>query len=125
MSLVIARNLVTSARLCAGAKVRLARGEARSGNEYGPLTDLPDWSYAGACMFHTPNHLLCARLAHTPQTDERRLCRASRRSDTRSRDWPLYVYWGLRMIIAHFIVCIRAGPNPRAAARGERCKGRQ
>ncbi|XP_065827616.1 large ribosomal subunit protein mL52-like [Oscarella lobularis] len=30
----------------AGQKWRIEKGMARSGNEYGPLTDLPDWSYA-------------------------------------------------------------------------------
>ncbi|XP_051557257.1 39S ribosomal protein L52, mitochondrial [Myxocyprinus asiaticus] len=30
----------------AGKKWRLENGLARSGSEYGPLTDLPDWSYA-------------------------------------------------------------------------------
>uniref|UniRef100_A0A3B3S0B8 Large ribosomal subunit protein mL52 n=1 Tax=Paramormyrops kingsleyae TaxID=1676925 RepID=A0A3B3S0B8_9TELE len=30
----------------AGSKWRLEHGLARSGSEYGPLTDLPDWSYA-------------------------------------------------------------------------------
>lgn len=31
--------------VAAGQKWRLRQGKARSGNEYGPLTDLPDWSY--------------------------------------------------------------------------------
>ena len=83
MSLMIARNLVTSARLCAGAKVRLARGEARSGNEYGPLTDLPDWSYAGACMFYTHLHLQCVRLAHiTPDGREAPVSRKQKKRYT-------------------------------------------
>ncbi|XP_067257586.1 39S ribosomal protein L52, mitochondrial [Chanodichthys erythropterus] len=30
----------------AGKKWRLENGLARSGSEYGPLTDLPDWSFA-------------------------------------------------------------------------------
>ncbi|XP_018601944.1 39S ribosomal protein L52, mitochondrial-like isoform X2 [Scleropages formosus] len=30
----------------AGSKWRLEHGLARSGSEYGPLTDLPDWSFA-------------------------------------------------------------------------------
>ncbi|KAL5466762.1 hypothetical protein EMCRGX_G030911 [Ephydatia muelleri] len=30
----------------AGENYRLRHGLARSGNEYGPLTDVPDWSFA-------------------------------------------------------------------------------
>jgi large subunit ribosomal protein L52 len=32
--------------VCAGSKWRLERGLGKCGNEYGPLTDIPDWSYA-------------------------------------------------------------------------------
>ncbi|CAH2294485.1 39S ribosomal L52, mitochondrial [Pelobates cultripes] len=40
------RSLQTSASLCAGQEFRIRHGFARSGSEYGPLTDLPDWSFA-------------------------------------------------------------------------------
>ncbi|XP_062501227.1 large ribosomal subunit protein mL52-like [Corticium candelabrum] len=42
----LSRSLSTCPVLCAGQKWRVSKGLARSGNEYGPLTDLPDWSYA-------------------------------------------------------------------------------
>ena len=32
---------------CFGFGVSYSQGLARSGTEYGPLTDLPDWSYVG------------------------------------------------------------------------------
>jgi len=32
--------------LHAGQKIRISRGQARDGIAYGPLTDLPDWSFA-------------------------------------------------------------------------------
>ncbi|KAL9974904.1 hypothetical protein ACROYT_G012006 [Oculina patagonica] len=41
-----ARNWSIVAALQAGQKLRLRRGQARDGIAYGPLTDLPDWSYA-------------------------------------------------------------------------------
>eukprot|EP00042_Codosiga_hollandica_P053874 m.716109 g.716109 ORF g.716109 m.716109 type:complete len:473 (+) comp58794_c0_seq2:749-2167(+) len=47
-SLLGARALHITAIQLAGQKVRLNRGQARSGTEYGPLTDLPDWSYTDA-----------------------------------------------------------------------------
>ncbi|MEE6527439.1 hypothetical protein FKM82_028823, partial [Ascaphus truei] len=40
------RCLWTSAALSAGKAWRLRHGFAPSGSEYGPLTDLPDWSFA-------------------------------------------------------------------------------
>eukprot|EP00053_Salpingoeca_punica_P012371 m.110894 g.110894 ORF g.110894 m.110894 type:complete len:101 (-) comp15932_c0_seq3:137-439(-) len=40
-----ARSLHTAARASAGQKYRVMNGKARSGNEYGTLTDTPDWSY--------------------------------------------------------------------------------
>ncbi|OCU01256.1 39S ribosomal protein L52, mitochondrial-like isoform X2 [Xenopus laevis] len=40
------RNVHSSALRCAGQDWRVRRGFARSGSEYGPLTDLPDWSFA-------------------------------------------------------------------------------
>ncbi|XP_075716809.1 large ribosomal subunit protein mL52 [Rhinoderma darwinii] len=39
------RSLHSSALLCAGQDWRIGHGFARSGSEYGPLTDLPDWSF--------------------------------------------------------------------------------
>ncbi|XP_056382657.1 39S ribosomal protein L52, mitochondrial [Hyla sarda] len=41
-----ARSLHSSALICAGQEWRIKHGFARSGSEYGPLTDLPDWSFA-------------------------------------------------------------------------------
>ncbi|KAM4709659.1 large ribosomal subunit protein mL52 isoform 2-T2 [Discoglossus pictus] len=40
------RNLNSSATLCAGQDWRIRHGFARSGSEYGPMVDLPDWSFA-------------------------------------------------------------------------------
>ncbi|XP_069817732.1 large ribosomal subunit protein mL52 [Dendropsophus ebraccatus] len=40
------RSLHNSSLLCAGQDWRIKHGIARSGSEYGPLTDLPDWSFA-------------------------------------------------------------------------------
>ncbi|KAE8633523.1 hypothetical protein XENTR_v10001902 [Xenopus tropicalis] len=40
------RNVHSSTIRCAGQDWRMRRGFARSGSEYGPLTDLPDWSFA-------------------------------------------------------------------------------
>ncbi|XP_040210273.1 39S ribosomal protein L52, mitochondrial [Rana temporaria] len=40
------RNLQNSAVLFAGQDWRKQHGFARSDSEYGPLTDLPDWSFA-------------------------------------------------------------------------------
>ncbi|KAK6467701.1 39S ribosomal protein L52 [Huso huso] len=41
-----AQNISLTAASQAGSKWRIENGFARSGTEYGPLTDLPDWSYA-------------------------------------------------------------------------------
>jgi len=38
--------LSTSALCQAGSKWRLKHGLGKCGNEYGPLRDIPDWSYA-------------------------------------------------------------------------------
>lgn len=35
----------------AGEKYRLSLGKGRSGNEDGPIHDLPDWEYAGFIFF--------------------------------------------------------------------------
>ncbi|XP_077597686.1 large ribosomal subunit protein mL52 [Stigmatopora nigra] len=40
------RRLSTTQAVQAGEKWRLQHSLARSGTEYGPMTDLPDWSYA-------------------------------------------------------------------------------
>ncbi|KAM3938632.1 large ribosomal subunit protein mL52 [Leptodactylus fuscus] len=40
------RSLHSSVVLCAGQDWRIRHSFARSGSEYGPLTDLPDWSFA-------------------------------------------------------------------------------
>ncbi|XP_044143859.1 39S ribosomal protein L52, mitochondrial [Bufo gargarizans] len=40
------RALHSSALQCAAQDWRIKHGFARSGSEYGPLTDLPDWSFA-------------------------------------------------------------------------------
>ncbi|XP_062305485.1 39S ribosomal protein L52, mitochondrial [Osmerus eperlanus] len=40
------RHLSTTCCVRGGLKWRLEHGLARSGSEYGPLTDLPDWSFA-------------------------------------------------------------------------------
>eukprot|EP01134_Creolimax_fragrantissima_P005462 CFRG5462T1 len=39
------RGFQSTAAMQAGQKIRESRGQARSGNEYGPITDTPDWSY--------------------------------------------------------------------------------
>eukprot|EP00128_Syssomonas_multiformis_P015495 Colp12_sorted_trinity150504_noHs@4401 len=46
----------TSRAVFAGQKHRISLGMARSNNEYGPLVDLPDWSYADGrpAPPHTP-----------------------------------------------------------------------
>eukprot|EP00038_Savillea_parva_P031191 m.83626 g.83626 ORF g.83626 m.83626 type:complete len:115 (+) comp9550_c0_seq3:181-525(+) len=44
-AVVAQQGLRTSAPTSAGQKHRIGQGKARSGTEYGPLTDLPDWSY--------------------------------------------------------------------------------
>uniref|UniRef100_UPI00398F85C7 large ribosomal subunit protein mL52 n=1 Tax=Pristiophorus japonicus TaxID=55135 RepID=UPI00398F85C7 len=41
-----ARSLSCAAVCRAGSQWRLGLGMAKSGTEYGPLTDLPDWSFA-------------------------------------------------------------------------------
>ncbi|KAA0723144.1 39S ribosomal protein L52, mitochondrial [Triplophysa tibetana] len=40
------RQISSTCVTCAGNKWRLEHGLARSGSEYGPLTDRPDWSHA-------------------------------------------------------------------------------
>uniref|UniRef100_A0A3B4F909 Large ribosomal subunit protein mL52 n=1 Tax=Pundamilia nyererei TaxID=303518 RepID=A0A3B4F909_9CICH len=40
------RQFSTTCGVQAGEKWRKEHGLARSGTEYGPLTDLPDWSFA-------------------------------------------------------------------------------
>ncbi|KAM6959716.1 large ribosomal subunit protein mL52 [Tautogolabrus adspersus] len=40
------RHFSTTCGLQAGDKWRKEHGLARTGSEYGPLTDLPDWSFA-------------------------------------------------------------------------------
>ncbi|XP_040886695.1 39S ribosomal protein L52, mitochondrial [Toxotes jaculatrix] len=40
------RQLSTTCGVQAGEKWRKEHGLSRSGTEYGPLTDLPDWSFA-------------------------------------------------------------------------------
>ncbi|XP_044039349.1 39S ribosomal protein L52, mitochondrial [Siniperca chuatsi] len=39
------RHFSTTCRVQAGEKWRKEHGLSRSGTEYGPLTDLPDWSF--------------------------------------------------------------------------------
>ncbi|XP_043100475.1 39S ribosomal protein L52, mitochondrial isoform X1 [Puntigrus tetrazona] len=46
LSMQSVRPFSSSCVTLAGRKWRLENGLARSGSEYGPLTDLPDWSYA-------------------------------------------------------------------------------
>lgn len=46
MSMNCIRHWSTFPTLHAGQKMRLSRGQARDGIAYGPLTDLPDWSFA-------------------------------------------------------------------------------
>ncbi|KAM9329585.1 large ribosomal subunit protein mL52 [Gastrophryne carolinensis] len=46
VSFLSRRGLQNSAALCAGQDWRIQHGFARSDSEYGPLTDLPDWSFA-------------------------------------------------------------------------------
>ncbi|XP_071957826.1 large ribosomal subunit protein mL52-like [Antedon mediterranea] len=41
-----ARLYQTTVPVAAGKAWRESQGHARTGNEYGPLTDLPDWSFA-------------------------------------------------------------------------------
>ncbi|XP_018411625.1 PREDICTED: 39S ribosomal protein L52, mitochondrial [Nanorana parkeri] len=45
VSCTFKRSLQNSAVLCAGQDWRKQHGFARSDSEYGPLTDLPDWSF--------------------------------------------------------------------------------
>ncbi|XP_076828677.1 large ribosomal subunit protein mL52-like [Brachyhypopomus gauderio] len=40
------RTFTSTRAACAGKKWRLENGLSWTGSEYGPLTDLPDWSYA-------------------------------------------------------------------------------
>ncbi|XP_028998957.1 39S ribosomal protein L52, mitochondrial [Betta splendens] len=40
------RQISTTCQVQAGEKWRKEHGLARSGTEYGPMTDLPDWSFA-------------------------------------------------------------------------------
>uniref|UniRef100_A0A3P8UWM0 Large ribosomal subunit protein mL52 n=1 Tax=Cynoglossus semilaevis TaxID=244447 RepID=A0A3P8UWM0_CYNSE len=40
------RHFSTTCSIQAGQKWRIEHGLARSNSEYGPLTDLPDWSFA-------------------------------------------------------------------------------
>ncbi|XP_001179356.3 39S ribosomal protein L52, mitochondrial [Strongylocentrotus purpuratus] len=40
------RHLSSTSSCMAGKRWRESQGLGRSGNEYGPLTDNPDWSYA-------------------------------------------------------------------------------
>ena len=42
----ISRAVHCGAASAAGQQWRLGTGRSRSGTEYGPLTDLPDWSFA-------------------------------------------------------------------------------
>ena len=44
--LSLARALHSGRVASAGQQWRLSRGKARSGTEYGPLTDTPDWCFA-------------------------------------------------------------------------------
>uniref|UniRef100_UPI00358F011B large ribosomal subunit protein mL52 n=1 Tax=Myxine glutinosa TaxID=7769 RepID=UPI00358F011B len=39
-------SLSTSTRCCAGSQWRVKHGLAENNSVYGPLTDLPDWSFA-------------------------------------------------------------------------------
>jgi len=39
-------TIFTAGPLLAGGKWRLEQGLGKCGNEYGPLVDIPDWSYA-------------------------------------------------------------------------------
>nr|DBA22499.1 TPA: hypothetical protein GDO54_013518 [Pyxicephalus adspersus] len=41
----VKRSLQNGSVLCAGQEWRKQHGFARSDSEYGPLTDLPDWSF--------------------------------------------------------------------------------
>lgn len=45
-SLTRERGLHVSAVIGAGQQWRLGLGKSRSGTEYGPLTDIPDWRFA-------------------------------------------------------------------------------
>ncbi|CAH1778591.1 unnamed protein product [Owenia fusiformis] len=45
LDVITHRAIATTVPNSAGEKWRLQHGKARCGNEYGPLTDLPDWSY--------------------------------------------------------------------------------
>ena len=46
LSLAAVRTFHSGSMVSAGQQWRLGCGRARSGTEYGPLTDLPDWCYA-------------------------------------------------------------------------------
>uniref|UniRef100_A0A8C4QVH5 Large ribosomal subunit protein mL52 n=1 Tax=Eptatretus burgeri TaxID=7764 RepID=A0A8C4QVH5_EPTBU len=43
---VCSSSLSTSPRCCAGSEWRVKHGLAENNSVYGPLTDLPDWSFA-------------------------------------------------------------------------------
>ena len=40
------RAVSSSAAVSAGQQWRIRNGKSRSGTEYGPLTDIPDWRFA-------------------------------------------------------------------------------
>ncbi|XP_064787548.1 39S ribosomal protein L52, mitochondrial isoform X2 [Oncorhynchus masou masou] len=48
------RCFTTTCGAPAGIKWRTENGLARSGTEYGPMTDLPDWSFAGKFTYGRP-----------------------------------------------------------------------
>ncbi|GAB1599567.1 hypothetical protein Ahia01_000234000 [Argonauta hians] len=45
LALCPVRSLGTTPALCAGSKYRFSQGKATNNSSYGPLTDLPDYSY--------------------------------------------------------------------------------
>ena len=53
-----------------------SHGLSRSGTEYGPLTDLPDWSFAGKLIAY-----YCSSMPLLTQTGELLLCQRARRKD--------------------------------------------
>ncbi|XP_058638431.1 39S ribosomal protein L52, mitochondrial isoform X2 [Onychostoma macrolepis] len=60
------RPFSSSCVTLAGKKWRLENGLAHSGSEYGPLTDLPDWSYADG----RPAPLLKGQIRRQKQREE-------------------------------------------------------
>jgi len=74
----------------AGQKVRLARGEGRSGNEDGPLHDLPDWHYADGTP--APETVSQRRWKHKRLSEQQRIFQLTMemKQDIKSGHWQQF-----------------------------------